>query len=250
MLENRNFYGTSGNGYTQPNKNGQIFVSPDYGTTWYPTPTFAPLGSPEFPSTAPSNNFQIGGFFQYSAGYSCPSVDNCGTYVYALGSADNTLGVPWNGSATILARATIASLITHYNAPVDSDWQFYCGGSADGMANSSWCNVAQAASPVMRDFAKLGAGQPTYVSACNAYVMFTTSFVTLAQPSPPSTNGAYTDMYMWQAPHPWGPWNKVGSYPATNEGWYWPEIVASSVSGDNAVLLPSGNVGGQTANGT
>ena len=218
--------------FLQTAKNAQIIKSSDHGVTWTPTPpsTAQPYASPQFP-VATYAHFGAPSFIQYGQNYSCPGVDNCGTYVYAI-SNDGF----WNNGNNLYLGRVLISAIGNLSA---ADWQFYQGG--DGSVSSNWGSISTAVS-VLSGSKTLGVPGVQYVPALGQYVMMEWYYPAVAQ-GLGFLDPAWTIWSMYTAPHPWGPWTSSGGGAVTwaPSGYYNPVPVPSSVNGNSFTVFTAGN---------
>jgi hypothetical protein len=225
--------------------NTQLMVSLDDGLTYNPSPPsaanpFNQSGTPTWPGSFGSANFQAAGFAQCGAGYAGTCGDGTNTYVYAYGL--QTPSQVLKNTAMLLGRATIANLIAHSSGIAQaSDWTYYCGSGnihpnqpiygADGNSASSWCSNANQATPIIAYARGVTDAQPVYFSSCGGVWIM------------PMEETDRVQDYMYWSFHPWGPW-KIANILPTNGPipGYFPQVMAGSVSGTNAVILDVGSV--------
>lgn len=227
--------GLSAAPFLQTTSGGQIIKSTDHGAAWTPAPpsTAEPYVSPMFSEANFSNAF----FVQYGKDYQNQTVDNSGTYVYAV----STDGAWNNGSHLYLGRVKIANIASLSRA----DWSFYKGG--DGSLDASWTSTLANAVSIIDDSQRIGMNGIQYLPAFQSYV-----FVQWWYPAPPnSMSSGTTNWRIWQAPHPWGPWSVLPGYTAWTSGtsgYYNPNIMPKSLQTDGgltATLSMSGDFNSQ-----
>ena len=153
----------AGDSFKNTQANAQIIKSTDHGVTWTPAPpsTAAPYASPQFPSGS-YGNFGSPFFVQYGQDYAGNTVDNAGTYVYAI-SNDGF----WNNgsSRSIIGRVPI-SAIGNLSA---SDWTFFTGG--DGSNSANWSATASSATSILTNSGELSQASVQYIPSLGRYLM-------------------------------------------------------------------------------
>jgi hypothetical protein len=234
---NRQFSGTNPTWFSS-----QFIKSTNHGVTWTPVPpgTAQPYASPMFTDS----RFRLPMWFQYGKDYVGQTVDRSNEFVYAL-SVDLTSGhyQPTTGTYSdrvFLGRATIANMPALNGA----DWQYYQGG--DGLLDANWGGISTAV-PVISTpgtYTILTEGTALYLPTFGQYLLIN-NFQTVP--------AVYTSLSweMYVANHPWGPWSKVQTFvwdAATsppglggNTAFYFPGLVAKSVTGNKVSLFTNGN---------
>lgn len=146
----------------------------------------------------PGSAFGAPFFVHYGKNGGRVARDSAERYVYA----SSTNGF-WNdGDSYILGRVERRRL----SALRAGDWEYYTGG--DGERSASWSPRIADARPILSAPAHCGQGPICYVPALDVYLLVawynTAKLTEWFKP----TRMRY-DFY--QAPHPWGPWEPVGS---------------------------------------
>ena len=219
----RHMYGEdSGDPYRrQPAHDASIIKSSDFGKTWtrlaqenYDHPMF------------PGSRFATPYFIEYgrSAG-----VDNSRRYVYAV--SNNGF---WDcGDDMILGRVRKAKI----DALQGADWEYFTVG--DGMRSSVWSHNFNDAQPIVAGTRKWGMTGGVYLPAHGRYLMIGWYY--------PAGGGKITDACthtvwdFYEAPRPWGPWTKIGSYDSTPQGYYSPEICPKFQTEKEVYIFTAGN---------
>ena len=195
-------------GGRQTRVNASIIKSSDHGLTWA-MPIAENLNKPMFPGMRFATPF----FIHYGKEYEAATVDNADRYVYA--TANN--GFWDNGDNYILGRV-LRSKINALNA---ADWTYYKGG--DGLLDANWSDDANKAVFIIEAPRQCGEGGVTYLPGLKRYVMAAWYY--------PVGNGhageiQSTEFAFYESPAPWGPWNKVKSFPTKPQGWYIPRVLS------------------------
>ena len=187
-------------------QNPCMYKSYDKGVTWInylgEENTLVPIDVLE--STFPNPKFQYPIFVQYGKGGAAPSsdpgFDKADEYVY-LFSPDVSDDYYWENY--YLARIKREDL-----PKLDKTlFEFYIGGGADGMKNSSWVawNEADDIKPMIETPVGATCASIYYNEKLGRYLMisgFSNSFAN------PQRNGF---LQMWEAPHVWGPWTMIAN---------------------------------------
>ena len=220
----RHRYGeTSGDPHRrQTAQNASIIKSTDYGRTWirpadenYRRPTF------------PGSRFATPYFIEY--GRSRAEVDGAGRYVYAL--SNNGF---WDCGDDMVLGRVLRSKIASMNG---ADWEFFTGG--DGMRSSSWTRNASEAKPVIQQPGKLGMTGAVYLPAHGRYLMIGWYYPAGGGKMKDAATHTVWDFY--ESPRPWGPWNRIGTYNSSPQGYYSPEICPKFQTENGAFVFTAGN---------
>lgn len=220
----------AGNGHRQFIENSTIIKSTDHGKTWTPSES-QNYNQPMFPyqGFAPF-------FIQYGQDDNPASTADGGDqYVYAVSNN----GYYNNGDQTILGRVP-RDKIGDLNG---ADWQFYLGGP--GGQDSSWGSFAQATS-LLNVPENLGSVQVQYDAPLHKYIYIPWYWTYTID-----SNGLWSSSYVesvwnaYEAPAPWGPWQKFKSHSFTasapdvgtyGQGWYGPIVAPKFISPDGRQL--------------
>lgn len=206
----------------QTAQNASIIKSTDYGRTWT-RPARENYDHPMFPG----RRFATPYFVEY--GRSRMDVDNCREFVYAL--SNNGF---WDcGDDVVLGRVRRSKL-----AALDgADWEFFTGG--DGLRNPAWSSYASDAKPVLRQPGRLGMTGAVYLAPQQRYLMIGWYYPLGGGKMPDAATHTVWDFY--EAPRPWGPWTRIGSYDSAPAGYYSPEICPKFQSANQVFALAAGN---------
>jgi hypothetical protein len=197
-------YGKQADGL-QPSFNASIIKSTDGGKTWTnPWGTSSASGAAppwdgmrnRYKAMFPGQSFSAPFFVQYGPG-NTQTADGASKYLYAVSND----GYAYNGNYLHLARVPL-------NKVQDATaWQYYHGKA--GGAGRYWTSSAPGATRVLR--ATHGLSQPAiqYLPASRRYVLVTFSYSQAASDFPTSSETPYTQLRLYSAPKPWGPWTKV-----------------------------------------
>ena len=196
--------------------NASIIKSHDSGRTWIRSER-ENFDQPMFPGREFSTPF----FVDYSSSGRRP--DGSDRYVYA---ASNN-GFLENGDSVTLGRVR-RDRITRLGA---GDWEFFQGG--DGLIDSAWKANRGAARPIIETPLKIGESGMAYLPQRRRYLMITWYF-----PKSIKEEGAtgHSVWDFWEAPKPWGPWNRIGSHTWDPEGYYIP-LVCPVFQKDNLIYV-------------
>jgi hypothetical protein len=191
----RNVYGKdSGDSWMRQTAfNSSLIKSYDRGLTWQ-RDAKTNYASPMWPGP----KFGAPFFIHYGKNGGRVMEDGADEYVYAT----STNGF-WNdGDSYVLGRVERAKL-PKLNA---SDWTYFGGG--DGQQRTSWTRSLDEAAPILQREHECGQTPACYIPAIQRYLMVvwynTAKMTKWFEP-----NRMRYDFY--QAGHPWGPWNLVGS---------------------------------------
>ena len=156
-------------------------------------------------------------------------VDNAGPYVYAL--SNNGF---WDcGDDMVLGRVLRSKI-----AALDgADWEFFTGG--DGMRPSVWTRNLNAAKPVIQQTRKLGMTGAVYLPAHRRYLMIGWYYPAGGGKMKDAATHTVWDFY--EAPRPWGPWTRIGSYESSPQGYYSPEICPKFQTENKVFVFTAGN---------
>ena len=177
----------------QTSVNASLIKSTDHGATWnrsaqenYDHPMW------------PGGRFGAPAFIHYGRNGGQVTRDGADRYVYAV--SNNGF---WNGGDDLVLARVLRTDLPKLNAV---DWEYFSGG--DGALDSSWSHDIAKASPILSRPAKLGWTAPVFVPNLNRYVLVSW-YIT------PTLKGWFNPERLvydfLEAPHPWGPWNQVGS---------------------------------------
>ena len=189
-------------------RDASIIKSMDGGRTW--TPSGAQnLDKPMFPGT----RFGTAYFVLYGKDGRA-SVDNADRYVYAISNN----GHFENGDDYVLGRVPRAKLADLSAA----DWSFYKSG--DGMLLGSWTRELNEAGTVLNRPGKAGMTGMTYLEDLGRYAMVLWHYNQDNFAVGIAKKDLSTELEFFEAPKPWGPWNRVRSFQTGRLGWYTPLI--------------------------
>jgi hypothetical protein len=220
----RHSYGEeSGDPYRrQPAHDGSIIKSTDYGRTWTRSAD-ANYKHPMFPG----HRFATPYFVEY--GRTRVDVDNAGRYVYAL--SNNGF---WDCGDDMVLGRVLRSKIAALNG---ADWEYFTGG--DGMRPSVWSRNFNDAKPLIQQPRHLGETGAVYLPAHRRYMMVGWYYPAGGGKIKDACTHTVWDFY--EAPHPWGPWNKIGSYDSTPQGFYCPGICPKFMTEKKVYVFTAGN---------
>ena len=206
----------------QTARNASIIKSTDLGRTWS-RPASANYQHPMFPG----RRFATPYFIEY--GRSRVDADNAGPYIYAL--SNNGF---WDcGDDMVLGRVRKSKMALLNGA----DWEFFTGG--DGMRPAVWSRKADDAKPVIQQPGKLGMTGAVYLPARRRYLMIGWYYPLGGGKMEGAPTHTVWDFY--EAPRPWGPWNKIRSYPSSPQGYYSPEISPKFQTENQVFAFTAGN---------
>ena len=203
----------------QPAHNATIIKSTDGGKTWTPSEQ-ENYDHPMFPGTG----FAAPYFITYGQEGHESIADKSDQYVYALSNN----GFWDNGDRLILGRV-LRSKIGNLAA---SDWRFLT--KEDGAKDVNWVSNPAAAIPVMNKPNHLGMTGVVYLPAQQCYLFIGWYYPAGGGKKKGARVTTVWDFYI--APHPWGPWNVVGSHEFTPQGYYAPTVCPKFTSPDGKTL--------------
>lgn len=208
-----------GNVYYQV-RDASIIKSTDRGKTW--TRSYEDnRDRPMFPGRPFSSPW----FIQYGQNYTETDVENLADeFIYAI----STDGYYDSGNHWILGRVA-RSRIDRLDG---GDWEYYCGGGADGKLPASWTPNMKDATPIIEDRGQVCKTGVQYVRGIRKYVMIQWYY---KRPYVPVEKHCSDTSHwsLWQADTPWGPWKRVsGVHTYTTEGLYCPSICPKFMSRD------------------
>jgi hypothetical protein len=215
--------------------NMSLIKSMDQGQTWKRTM----VANAQHPMWT-DKRFSTAFFFKYGQNGGSTTQDDQDRYVYAM-SNDGY----WNSGSHFTLGRVAREKIGDLNS---ADWEYYC--------SSGWTHDLDAASriPGLPDGTNLCTlGSPLWLPSLNTYVAPLWHDV-----------GRMTGWYFppdvafefWQAPHPWGPWSRIGGLSAMDfigdqgksraHRWYGPTLSPKYVTANpdgsvTAILLFSGS---------
>ncbi|MBO0864380.1 MAG: hypothetical protein J2P16_04825 [Mycobacterium sp.] len=217
-------------GHRQFIENSTLIKSTDHGKTWTPSET-QNYDRPMFPyrGFAPF-------FIQYGQDDNPASTaDGADQYVYAISND----GYYNNGDETILGRVPRDKIGRLDGA----DWQFYRGGP--GLQDSSWGSIDQAKSLLDVPF-HIGSAQVQYDAPLHKYLYIPWYWAyTIDSSGVYRPNYAESTWNAYEAPTPWGPWQRFKSHQFTadapdvgtyGQGWYGPIVAPKFISPDGRQL--------------
>jgi hypothetical protein len=206
----------------QPAHDASIIKSTDLGRTWT-RPVRQNYDHPVFPGS----RFATPYFVEY--GRTRGDIDNAGQYVYAL--SNNGF---WDcGDDMVLGRVQRAKI----GDLQGTDWQFFTGG--DGMRPAAWSGKMEEAKPVIQQPLKLGMTGAVYLPARGRYLMVGWYYPAGGGKMKDAATHTVWDFY--EAPHPWGPWTRIGSYDSSPQGYYSPEICPKFQNANQVFIFTAGN---------
>jgi hypothetical protein len=189
-------------------QNSSIIKSTDNGKTWtrsgklnYEKPMF------------PGKRFGTAYFVWYGRD-GATSVDNAEKYAYAVSNN----GHFENGDDYVLGRV-LRSKLPDLSA---ADWSFYRTG--DGMQDSGWTAKLDEAMPVLKEAGRSSMTGMTYIDDLRRYVMVVWHYHKDNFEQGIKDQDLGTVLEFFEAPKPWGPWNKVKTFDTGRLGWYTPII--------------------------
>ncbi|HEY2297484.1 MAG TPA: hypothetical protein VGH43_07130 [Jatrophihabitans sp.] len=199
----------------QPSFNASIVKSVDGGLTWRNSwgmvsrdgaaPPFDDATG-HYRAMFPGRSFSAPFFIQYGPG-NTHTVDGANRYLYAV----STDGYAYNGSYLRLARVRIGK-VQHRSA-----WQFYHG--AVGGAGRQWGHRVRRATRVLRAPHSLSQPAIQYIPALRRYVLMTFYYPNAHRDFPRPRQTSRTNLRIYTAPKPWGPWTKVLERHSTRALW-------------------------------
>lgn len=221
LLVARHCYGEKSGDPTrrQTAQNASFIRSANGGKTWvraaqdnYDNPMF------------PGQRFGAPYFVNYGQDGNEAVADRSKRYIYALSNN----GFWDNGDDMILGRI-LRSKMSRLRG---SDWQYFQGG--DGEGKSSWTSEMAEATPVVSNPNHLGSTGAVYLPAQKCYLMIGWYYPLGGGKMPGASVETCWDFYV--APHPWGPWNVIGSHTFKPEGFYCPTVCPRSTSPDGKII--------------
>jgi hypothetical protein len=204
----------------QSAQNSSIIKSTDGGKTWT-RPMQENFDHPMFPGA----RFATPYFIDYGQDGHAAIADGSDKYVYAMSNSGS-----WdNGDYMTLGRV-LRSKIGNLNA---DDWQFFKKG--DGSKDDAWTSDPVTAGHVIDASNHLCEGGPVYIPGKKSYLLVAWYYPAGGgRVTPDASKTTIWDFYT--APHPWGPWNKVGSHTFNPEGYYCPQIATKFTSADGSSI--------------
>ena len=203
-------------------QNASIIKSVDFGRTWR-RPVVDNLQQPMFPG----RRFATPYFVEYGRGRT--EVDNAGQYVYAL--SNNGF---WDCGDDMVLGRVLRSKMAALNG---ADWEFYTGGN--GIRGSAWSRNVNEAEPVVQQPGRLGMTGAVYLPARKRYLMIGWYYPAGGGKMKDAKTHTVWDFY--EAPRPWGPWTRIGSYDSSPQGYYSPEVCPKFQNDDKVFVLTAGN---------
>ena len=189
-------------------RDASIIKSTDGGRTW--TRSGAQnLDKPMFPGT----RFGAAYFVWYGKDGTA-SIDNADRYVYAISNN----GHFENGDDYVLGRVPKTKLSDLSAA----DWTFYTSG--DGMLAGSWTRELNEAGTVLNRPGRAGMTGMTYLGSLGRYAMVLWHYNQDNFAVGVAKKDLSTELEFFEAPKPWGPWNRIRSFKTGRLGWYTPII--------------------------
>jgi hypothetical protein len=209
-------------GIRQSAINSSLIASNDLGRTWRRSAQ-ENLESPMFPGST----FATPYFVDYGRRRS--SADGAERYIYAISND----GFWDNGDFLILARV-LRDRISHLSA---ADWEFFCGG--DGILNKNWTRDSSLAKPVLERAGRLGETGAAYLPSRGRYLMVGWYYPAGSGFLEGSSKVTVWDFY--ESPHPWGPWERIGSKTWTPRGYYCPGVCPKFQSSSRVYVTTVGD---------
>ncbi|MFZ0189564.1 MAG: hypothetical protein WAL72_21765 [Streptosporangiaceae bacterium] len=242
----------------QPSDDVSIIKSTDHGRTW--TNSFGTTNDPNGaapppdrsgPGAAamfPGTTFATPAFIQYGRDDNAASTADGGDrYVFAISND----GFAYDGSHYILGRVPRSKIGDLHAA----DWRFYTGpAGGNGMNPANWSGNASKATHILAAPHQLSQASVQYIQALHSYVL-ASSYFPFDASWPSEGAGQHTIWAFYEAPHPWGPWTRFFSEPATecyfgcstsvSLGWYDPAFVSKFITmhGLGNVVLTAADFG-------
>jgi hypothetical protein len=206
-------YGLEANGL-QPSRDASIIKSTDGGRTWTNAwgRTSSDGAAPgwfaarhRYRAMLPAS-FSAPFFIQYGPG-NTHTVDGANKYLYAV----STDGYAYNGNYLHLARVPL-NRVQQGRA-----WQYYHGRV--GGTGRTWTSSPDGATRVLQ--ARNALSQPAiqYVPALGQYVLVTFRFSQAGPDFPTRTETPYTELRIYTAPKPWGPWTLQYNHDGRRDIW-------------------------------
>ncbi len=189
-------------------QNSSIIKSADDGRTWTRTAT-ENYDKPMFPG----GRFGAPYFVWYGKD-GMARADNADKYVYAISNN----GYFENGDNFVLGRV-LRSKLPNLSA---ADWSFYRSGN--GMKDGSWTSLLDQATPVLVNEGKSSMTGMTYIQALHRYIVVAWHYHHDNFDQAIASRDLATVLEFFEAPTPWGPWNKVKTFDTGRLGWYAPII--------------------------
>ncbi|BBI36652.1 CBM35 domain-containing protein [Cohnella abietis] len=185
-------WGTSSPNGTDVFHNPVLKKSTDRGQTWTSsTNTSAILGS----------TFGWPSFYQYGKGGAAPAVDQADLYVYMLSPSNNSSDA--SNPYKLYYRDDYYLLrVLRTDLPLldATKYQYYKGGiGGDGSLASNWTTNIAEITPMYSQTGVIGFGWVVYNENLGRYIL-TNMLSWQNTPSP---------FWVYEAPHPWGPWTKI-----------------------------------------
>lgn len=206
----------------QTAQNASIIKSTDLGKSWT-RPAEVNYQAPMFPG----RRFATPYFIEF--GHEGWGQAKVGDSIYAL--SNNGF---WDcGDDMVLGRVA-RSKIGFLNG---SDWQFYTGG--DGLHARSWTENMDHAKPVLEKAGGLGMTGAVYLHAHKRYFMIGWYYPAGGGKIKGAATHTIWDFY--DAPRPWGPWKRIGSYDSQPSGYYSPEVCPKFQTPDKVYAFTAGN---------
>jgi hypothetical protein len=189
-------------------QNASIIKSTDGGKTWT-RPATENYANPMFPG----QRFGAAYFVWYGKD-GAANVDNADKYVYAVSND----GYFENGDNYVLGR------VLRKNLPRLSaaDWSFYSRG--DGMQEGSWTGRLDQAKPILVHAGQSSMTGMTYIEALHRYVTVLWHYHKDNFYQGIAEKDLGTVLEFFEAPSPWGTWNKVKTFETGHLGWYTPIV--------------------------
>jgi hypothetical protein len=221
LLVARHKYGEDSGDSTrrQPAENASIIRSANGGRTW----TRAAQDNYDHPMF-PGSHFATPFFIHYGQDGKEAIADQSDRYVYGL--SNNGF---WDNGDTMILGRVLRSKIPRLSG---DDWQFFVQG--DGTVDSNWSSDAAEARPVVTNRNHLGSTGAVYLPAQKCYLMIGWYYPLGGGKMPEARVETHWDFYI--APHPWGPWNIVGSHVFKPQGYYCPEVCPKFTSEDGSIV--------------
>jgi hypothetical protein len=203
----------------QPARNASIIRSANGGKTWVPS-----AQESEDHPMFPGSHFATPYFINYGQDGHEAVADGSDRYVYALSNN----GFWDNGDSMILGRV-LRSNLPRLDA---KDWQFLREG--DGAIDANWTSNPAAAKPVLVSPNHLGMTGAVYLPAQKCYFMVGWYYPQGGGKMPDAHTTTNWDFHV--APHPWGPWQTIGSHAFSPQGFYCPEVCPKFTSADGSSI--------------
>jgi hypothetical protein len=187
-------------------RDSSIIASHDGGLTWG-RPESENMAAPMFPGQRFGAPYFIW-YGQDGAG----SQDGASEYVYAISND----GFFEAGDDYVLGRVSRTRI-----ADLDgSDWEFWCGTPE----TPAWTSKLTDAVPVLSNPGRSNMTGATFIEALGRYVMVSWHFTQGSWQTVLGSGDFSTQIEVFEAPHPWGPWTNIVQLTCEDPSWYVPVV--------------------------